>query len=152
VCRFLKKARRLSGIAGNNVWQYYVSMRSISLKLADDLLAELASQAKAGQVTKSQLEREGLEKRGWMDLRGGPKSSSRRVRGVSTSSKGSRRGESDWSRPRASKTRTGLWGARQERRRSTKSVTFFSAYSSEFAASRFPSTSCQSHLSLPASD
>ena len=37
-------------------------MRSISFKLPDDLLAELASQAKARHITKSQLVREGLEK------------------------------------------------------------------------------------------
>jgi predicted transcriptional regulator len=37
-------------------------MRSISLKLPDDLLAELTSQARARRVTKSQLVREGLER------------------------------------------------------------------------------------------
>jgi Ribbon-helix-helix protein, copG family len=37
-------------------------MRTISLKLPDDLLAQLADQAKARRVTKSALVREGLAK------------------------------------------------------------------------------------------
>jgi hypothetical protein len=37
-------------------------MRTISLKLPDDLLAQLTSEAKARRVTKSQLVRESLEK------------------------------------------------------------------------------------------
>ena len=37
-------------------------MRTISLKLPDDLLAELSAQAKAKRVTKSALVREGLHR------------------------------------------------------------------------------------------
>ena len=37
-------------------------MRTISLKLPDDLLAQLAEQAKARRVTKSALVREGLSR------------------------------------------------------------------------------------------
>jgi hypothetical protein len=38
-----------------------MAMRTISLKLPDDLLADLANNAKARRVTKSQLVRESLE-------------------------------------------------------------------------------------------
>ena len=41
---------------------YYLGMQTISLKLPDDLLFDLASEAKARGVTKSRLVRESLEK------------------------------------------------------------------------------------------
>jgi predicted DNA-binding protein len=37
------------------------SVRTISLKLSDDLLVRLEAEAKAGRITKSSLVREGLE-------------------------------------------------------------------------------------------
>jgi predicted transcriptional regulator len=50
------------GIARENGAYYPVIMRTISVKLPDDLLAELAREAKARRVTKSSLVRESLEK------------------------------------------------------------------------------------------
>jgi len=51
-----------SGIAHNNGWYYYwYYMQTISLKLPDDLLAQLAKEAKVRGVTKSLLVRQSLE-------------------------------------------------------------------------------------------
>jgi Ribbon-helix-helix protein, copG family len=50
------------GIAHQNVRYYHTIMHSISLKLSDDLLSQLAKEAKARGVTKSLLVRESLEK------------------------------------------------------------------------------------------
>jgi Ribbon-helix-helix protein, copG family len=50
------------GIARQIGAYYAVIMRSISVKLPDDLLAQLAREAKARRVTKSRLVRESLEK------------------------------------------------------------------------------------------
>ena len=45
------------------VFRYYpIDMRTISLKLPDDLLVRLDSEAKARRITKSSLVRESLEK------------------------------------------------------------------------------------------
>jgi len=51
-----------SGIARENGAYYAVIMRTISVKLPDELLAQLARQAKARRVTKSWLVRESLER------------------------------------------------------------------------------------------
>ena len=51
-----------SGIARQNGSYYAITMRTISLKLPDDLLLQLDSAAKARRVTKSSLVRESLEK------------------------------------------------------------------------------------------
>ena len=48
------------GITFRNGAYYAVAMQTISLKLPDDLLAQLASEAKARGVTKSWLVRESL--------------------------------------------------------------------------------------------
>jgi hypothetical protein len=53
---------RHRGIARQNGAYYAMGMRNISLKLPDDLLIQLDSEAKARQVTKSWLIRESLEK------------------------------------------------------------------------------------------
>ena len=50
------------GIARQNGAYYATTMRTISLKLPDDLLVQLDSEAKARRVTKSWLLRESLEK------------------------------------------------------------------------------------------
>jgi hypothetical protein len=50
------------GIARQIGADYPAIMQTISLKLPDDLLAQLASEAKARRVTKSWLVRESLEK------------------------------------------------------------------------------------------
>jgi hypothetical protein len=50
------------GIARQNGAYYPVIMRTISVKLPDELLAHLAREAKARRVTKSSLVRESLEK------------------------------------------------------------------------------------------
>ena len=50
------------GIAQQNGRYYTRSIRTISLKLPDDLLLQLDSEAKARRVTKSSLVRESLEK------------------------------------------------------------------------------------------
>jgi len=50
------------GIARENGPYYPVIMRTISVKLPDDLLAQLAKEAKARRVTKSALVRDSLEK------------------------------------------------------------------------------------------
>jgi hypothetical protein len=50
------------GIARQNGAYYPTTMRTISLKLPDDLLVQLDSEAKARRVTKSWLVRESLEK------------------------------------------------------------------------------------------
>jgi predicted DNA-binding protein len=50
------------GIARLNGSYYAIIMRTISLKLPDDLLVQLDTQAKARRVTKSLLVRESLEK------------------------------------------------------------------------------------------
>jgi predicted DNA-binding protein len=55
------KARPI-GIALRYAAYYHMVMRTISLKLPDDLLAHLDSEAKARRVTKSSLVRESLEK------------------------------------------------------------------------------------------
>jgi capsid portal protein len=52
----------LGGIARQNGAYYHIRMRTISLKLPDDLLARLDHEAKARRVTKSWLVRESLEK------------------------------------------------------------------------------------------
>jgi hypothetical protein len=49
-------------MAGQNGAYYHVAVRTISLKLPDDLLLQLESEAKARRVTKSRLVRESLEK------------------------------------------------------------------------------------------
>jgi Ribbon-helix-helix protein, copG family len=54
-------ARRLSGLHGSTA-HYHGIVRTISLKLPDDLLAQLTKTAKARRVTKSSLVRESLEK------------------------------------------------------------------------------------------
>jgi hypothetical protein len=51
-----------AGIAHQYDAKYDQIMRTISLKLPEDLLAQLAEQAKARRVTKSALVREGLAK------------------------------------------------------------------------------------------
>src|SRR5437868_2683471 len=51
-----------SGIARQNGRYYSRCMRTISLKLPDDLLVQLDSAAKARRVTKSSIVRESLEK------------------------------------------------------------------------------------------
>src|ERR1035437_5856891 len=61
------------GIARENGAYYPVIMRTISVKLPDDLLAELAREAKARRVTKSSLVRESLEKGLPKDLADNPK-------------------------------------------------------------------------------
>lgn len=50
------------GIARQDGASYATVMRTISLKLPDDLLAQLESEAKARRVTKSWLVRESLER------------------------------------------------------------------------------------------
>jgi hypothetical protein len=50
------------GIARENGAYYAVIMRTISVKLPDDLFAQLGREAKARRVTKSRLVRERLEK------------------------------------------------------------------------------------------
>jgi hypothetical protein len=50
-----------SGIARNIAAYYPILMRTISLKLPDDLLAQLEKEAKVRRVTKSSLVRESLE-------------------------------------------------------------------------------------------
>jgi hypothetical protein len=50
------------GIARQNGTYYLKIMRTISVKLPDELLAQLASEAKARRVTKSSLVRESLAK------------------------------------------------------------------------------------------
>jgi len=50
------------GIARQNDAYYHTGMQTISLKLPDDLLAHLDSEAKARGLTKSSLVRESLEK------------------------------------------------------------------------------------------
>jgi hypothetical protein len=50
------------GIARQIVPYYHAIMQTISLKLPDDLLTHLNSEAKARRVTKSSLVRESLEK------------------------------------------------------------------------------------------
>jgi predicted DNA-binding protein len=50
------------GIARKNGAYYVVIMRTISVKLPDELLAQLGREAKARRVTKSRLVRESLEK------------------------------------------------------------------------------------------
>ena len=50
------------GIARQNGAYYPIVMRTISLKLPDDLLAQLDHAAKARRVTKSWLVRDSLEK------------------------------------------------------------------------------------------
>lgn len=50
------------GIARQDEAYYHGVMRTISLKLPDDLLARLSSQAKARRLTKSSLIRESLVK------------------------------------------------------------------------------------------
>ena len=50
------------GIARQNGTYYPKIMRTISVKLPDELLAQLASEAKARRVTKSSLVRESLAK------------------------------------------------------------------------------------------
>jgi ribbon-helix-helix CopG family protein len=52
----------LLGIARQDGAYYPVVMRTISLKLPEDLLADLASEARARRVTRSGLVRESLEK------------------------------------------------------------------------------------------
>jgi len=55
-------ARRAStGIAHHNGGYYHIGMRTISLKLPDDLLADLDKEAKARRLTKSVLVRQSLE-------------------------------------------------------------------------------------------
>jgi hypothetical protein len=49
------------GIALNDLRYYSKNMQTISLKLPDDLLAQLNSEAKARRVTKSRLVRESLQ-------------------------------------------------------------------------------------------
>jgi predicted transcriptional regulator len=61
-------ARQSAGIARQNGAYYPEDMRTISLKLPDDLLIELDNEAKARRITKSSLVRESLEKA----LRGQP--------------------------------------------------------------------------------
>ena len=51
----------LLGIARKNGRYYHADMQTISLKLPDDLLAELEKEAKARRVTKSLLIRESLQ-------------------------------------------------------------------------------------------
>ena len=53
---------RHAGIAPRNRAYYAIPVRTISLKLPDDLLAQLDREAKARRVTKSALLRESLEK------------------------------------------------------------------------------------------
>jgi hypothetical protein len=48
-------------IARQNVAYYASDMQTVSLRLPDDLLAQLESEAKARRVTKSRLVRESLE-------------------------------------------------------------------------------------------
>ena len=50
------------GIAQHNGAYYHITVRTISLKLPDNLLALLDRQARARRVTKSALVRESLEK------------------------------------------------------------------------------------------
>ena len=50
------------GIARQNGAYYAIVMQTISLRLPDDLLAQLDSEAKSRRVTKSWLVRESLEK------------------------------------------------------------------------------------------
>jgi hypothetical protein len=52
--------RGYTGIARQDGAYYPVIMRTISLKLPDELLAQLASEARTRRVTKSQLVRESL--------------------------------------------------------------------------------------------
>ncbi len=52
----------MAGIARQSSAYYPEVMRTISLKLPDDLLVELDSEAKARRMTKSSLVRESLEK------------------------------------------------------------------------------------------
>lgn len=54
--------RHALGIAWRNGAYYAIVMQTISLKLPDDLLAQLDSEAKSRRVTKSWLVRESLEK------------------------------------------------------------------------------------------
>ena len=53
-------ACRGRGIARLNAWYYHGVVRTISLKLPDELLAKLTDQAKARRITKSSLIRESL--------------------------------------------------------------------------------------------
>jgi hypothetical protein len=53
---------RSAGIARQNGAYYDTVMQAISLKLPNDLLAQLSSEAKARGVTKSWLVRESLER------------------------------------------------------------------------------------------
>ena len=63
-------------------------MQTISLKLPDDLLAQLESEAKARRVTKSSLVRESLEKAFHRDSRSGPVSCHDLARDLAGSVKG----------------------------------------------------------------
>ena len=55
------RERQQFGIAHESGAYYHTGMRTISLKLPDDLLAHLDSEANTRGVTKSQLVRESLE-------------------------------------------------------------------------------------------
>ncbi len=55
-------ARPAAGIAAQIGAYYYPVVRTISLKLPDDLLAQLTSEARTRGVTRSRLVRESLEK------------------------------------------------------------------------------------------
>jgi hypothetical protein len=50
-----------TGIARQNGWNYDRDMQTISLKLPDDLLAQLEREAKVRGITKSLLVRQSLE-------------------------------------------------------------------------------------------
>ena len=58
----IESDRSLPGIARKDRAYYANTIRTISLKLPDDLLDQLDREAKARRVTKSFLMREGLEK------------------------------------------------------------------------------------------
>ena len=50
------------GIAHHDLWYYNTPMKTISLKLPEDLLARLEEEARVRRITKSELVREGIEK------------------------------------------------------------------------------------------
>jgi predicted transcriptional regulator len=56
-----RSAARLVGIARHSGGYYHQGMKTISLKLPDDLLADLEQEAKARRLTKSVLVRQSLE-------------------------------------------------------------------------------------------
>jgi Arc/MetJ-type ribon-helix-helix transcriptional regulator len=78
----------VSGIARESGAYYAVNMRTISVKLPDELLAQLGREAKARRVTKSSLVRESLEKSLHGQLAAGAVSCYDLARDLAGSSKG----------------------------------------------------------------